>query len=60
MKVLVPIDPHEDGVHCGMCHGRWSLPYQCDFFVSPIRTVRQYLLQAERCQECLDAEVKEQ
>ena len=60
MKVLVPIDPHEDGKHCGMCHGHWNSSYRCDLFQTYLKKVQQYPLQAERCQECLNAEVKEQ
>lgn len=61
MKTIrVEIDAHDDGIHCGMCWGRWDNADRCDVYRVPLKNVRSYLRQAVRCEECLKGEVKDE
>ena len=58
VTVKVQIDAHEDGMHCGMCRGRWQNAERCDVFSVQIKNVNSYLLQAIRCRECREGEIE--
>lgn len=58
VTVKVQINAHEDGIHCGMCWGRWNNADRCDVYRVKIKNVDAYLLQAIRCEECREGEIE--
>lgn len=48
---------HEDGVHCGVCRGRYWDGTRCSFFLRDVQLVSAVELGAVRLEECLKAEV---